>query len=353
MIQSINLDDSLEKAPEEKRFLADSRPRDLEEFVGQQAILQSLRVFLQAAKLRGSALDHVLLHGPPGLGKTSLAQIIAQELDAPLKTTSAVTLEKAGDLIAVLSSVTTRTVLFVDEIHRLRKPLEEILYTAMEDSFVDILMGQGTGVQPIRLRLEPFTLIGATTRPGGITQALHSRFGITYQLAYYEEEEIERLLERQLRRLGLTGDAKGIQMLARRCCYTPRHALRLLRRCMDYATVYGDSQRITTSCVERTLAEMQIDPLGLDKTAIGYLRALCTHFSGGPTGIQSLSAAIGSHESTLEETVEPYLLRIGMIQRTAQGRVALEKAYDHLKISSKKRHLKIVPPQDRPLLKKE
>ena len=319
--------DDLERAAE-----AALRPRRLEEFVGQRTVREQLSLVLDAARGRGRAPDHVLLAGPPGLGKTTLAMIIAAELGASLRVTSGPAIQHAGDLAAVLSSLEEGEVLFIDEIHRLARPAEELLYVAMEDFRVDVVVGKGPGASAIPLALPPFTVVGATTRSGLLTAALRDRFGIPFHFEFYHADELTEILRRSSRKLRVPADDAALAVIAARSRGTPRVANRLLRRIRDFAQVRADGQ-LTIAVVDKALDLQRIDQLGLDELDRAFLTALIQTYRGGPAGIEALAATIGQERDTLEDVVEPYLLQIGFVIRTKQGRVATRAAYGHLGVS--------------------
>ncbi len=315
---------------EEERALEISlRPRSLAEFVGQVQLKQSLGVFMQAAKQRGDSLEHVLLAGPPGLGKTSLAHIIARELGTNLKVTTGPALSKVADLAGILTSLQPGDVLFIDEIHRLQRTVEEVLYPAMEDFALDLVVGQGPGARTLRLDLPPFTLVGATTRVGMLGSPLRDRFGMTYRLSFYELKDMAEILARNAALLQLTIAASSLQIIAGRSRATPRVGNRLLKRVRDYAQVHRQ-ETVTDGVVEATLELLGVDELGLEVTDRKVLVAMTEHFEGGPVGLQTLAAVTAEEEHTLEEVVEPFLLQRGLIQRTPRGRVVTEAGRRHL-----------------------
>jgi Holliday junction DNA helicase RuvB len=305
------------------------RPKRLEDFVGQDAVKDQLAVFIEAARNRGEALDHVLLAGPPGLGKTSLAQIVANELEAEFVSTAGPALERKGDVASYLSSLSPRSVFFVDEIHRLPRALEETFYPAMEDRRLPITVGQGAGARVVSLDLPEFTLIGATTRAGLLTTPLRDRFGVTHRLELYGAEELGLIVRRSAGILGVEIDADAAETIASRARGTPRVANRLLKRVRDFAEVRGGGQ-IDVSAATQALELLQVDALGLDRLDREILRTVCEKFGGGPVGLSTLAVAIGEEQDTVEDVYEPYLLQQGMIMRTPRGRVATPAAFAHL-----------------------
>jgi Holliday junction DNA helicase RuvB len=327
-------DDSEDRAVSPLRALEDAaeaslRPQTLAEFIGQQASRENLSVFIQAARGRAEALDHVLLHGPPGLGKTTLAQIVARELGVGFRATSGPVIQRAGDLAAILTNLQPRDVLFIDEIHRLQPSIEEVLYPAMEDFQLDLIIGEGPAARSVRIDLAPFTLVGATTRAGLLATPLRDRFGIPLRLVFYTPEELRRIVARGAEKLGFDLTADGATEIARRSRGTPRIAGRLLRRVRDFAAVAGDSQ-VDRRLADAALTRLEVDALGLDAMDRRYLRRMAEHHGGGPVGVETLAAALAEARDTLEDVIEPYLIQEGLIMRTSRGRMLGEPGWRHL-----------------------
>lgn len=308
------------------------RPKTWDGYIGQEKIKENLKIFIEAAKKRGDTLEHILIYGPPGLGKTTLSHIIAAEMGANMKATSGPAIEKIGDLAAILTNLSPGDLLFIDEAHRLNKQIEEVLYPAMEDGVLDIIIGKGPSARTIQLELPPFTLIAATTRIGLLSAPLRSRFGSTFRIGFYNTEDIKKILQQSAKILGITANEEGIDIIARSARATPRVANRLLKRVRDFSQVRGNNV-IDKKISEKALSMLEVDDLGLEPTDRKILETIITKFNGGPVGIQTLSASTSEEEDTIEEIYEPYLLQLGFLQKTPRGRMATPLAYKHLGIA--------------------
>jgi Holliday junction DNA helicase RuvB len=316
------------RVDEETQYEVGLRPRTLADYIGQERVRENLHVSITAARQRGEALDHVLLYGPPGLGKTTLAYVIGAEMAVPVRSTSGPVLEKPGDLAAILTNLGAREVLFIDEVHRMSPTIEEILYPAMEDFELDIMIGQGPSARSVKVPLQPFTLIGATTRAWLLTSPLRARFGIVHRLDFYQEADLVQIVTRSARILDVAIEPDATQEIARRSRGTPRIANRLLRRVRDFAQVRADG-RVTGEVCHRALELLEVDAHGFDESDRRLLRTIIDKFSGGPVGLNSLAAAIGEEKDAIEDIYEPYLIQIGFLDRTTRGRVATARAYEY------------------------
>lgn len=311
------------------------RPSSIEEYIGQKEVKENIDIYIKAAKMRNEVLDHVLLYGPPGLGKTTLAYIIANEMGGNIKVASGPAIEKTGDLAAILSSLDEGDILFIDEIHRMPRFVEEILYSAMEDYVLDIVVGSDSSSRNIRIELPPFTLVGATTRAGDLSSPLRDRFGIVAKLNFYTEEELTKIIKRTSNVLDTPIEDDAASELARRSRGTPRIANRLFKRVRDFALVIGNGI-ITKEIIEKSLSKLKVDSLGLDETDYNLLKSIIEKFNGGPVGIEAIASSIGEEQTTIEDVYEPYLLQTGLLKRTSRGRIVTEKAYEHLNIEYEK-----------------
>lgn len=317
------------ETPEEEVILTSLRAQTWSEFHGQKPIKESLRIAIAAAKKRKEAIEHVLLYGPPGLGKTTLSHLIAKEMGSNIRVTSGPAIERTGDLASILTNLEKGDILFIDEIHRLNKPVEETLYPAMEDYSLDIIIGKGPSARTLRLELTPFTIIGATTRVGLLSAPLRDRFGVVHRLTFYNPKELEAIIERGAKKLSVSIDKESVLEIAKRARGTPRVALKLLKRARDYAQVLGKG-KITKEFTKEALNMLEVDPLGLDSSDRRLLISIIEKHGGGPVGIETLAASIAEDIGTIEEVIEPYLLQIGFLKRTPRGRIATKAAFEHL-----------------------
>ena len=320
---------SKSESPDEERFDHAMRPRRLSEYIGQEKIKGSLKVYIEAAKIRKEPLEHILIYGPPGLGKTTLAYVLANEIGANIRITSGPAIARPGDLVSILTNLEDSDILFIDEIHRLSKIVEEVLYPAMEDYAVDLVIGKGPSAKTLRVDLPRFTLIGATTRASLISSPMRDRFGIVHPLDFYEDEEIERIISRSAGLLKVKSDKESLKEIARRSRKTPRIANRLLRRVRDFATVYN-KDIVNYDLAHKSLDQIGVDEMGMDETDRKLLKVLIEKYNGGPVGIETLSAATSVDKNTIEDIVEPYLMQSGFIKRTPKGRVATDRAWEYL-----------------------
>lgn len=319
----------LESSPEEEKLFTSLRASSWDEFYGQNHIKEALQIAISAAKKREEALEHVLLYGPPGLGKTTLSHLITKEMDAHIRVTSGPAIERAGDLASILTNLEKGDILFIDEIHRLNKVVEEILYPAMEDYALDIVIGKGPAARTLRLDLPQFTIIGATTKAGSLSAPLRDRFGLIHRLDFYAPEDLEKVIERAAEKMNITIDPESIEEISHRSRGTPRIALKLLKRARDFAQVKGKGH-VVPSLLNEVMAMLEIDGVGLDKSDMRFLRAIVEHHNGGPVGLETLASTLSEDTNTLEDMVEPFLMQIGFLKKTARGRVATELAYHHL-----------------------
>ena len=323
--------------PEEQELENTLRPRDFTNYIGQERLKKNLKLAITAAKKRGEPLDHVLLYGPPGLGKTTMASVIANEMGAQIRVTSGPAIERGGDLASLLTNLQDGDILFIDEIHRLHRSVEEILYSAMEDFKLDIMLGKGPSAKSLRLDLPNFTIIGATTRTGALAAPLRDRFGMAHRLEFYKPEEIAQIIERSAKILGIKIKPQAAQQLAERARLTPRIANRLLRRVRDFADVNGDGI-IDTEITTQALALLEVDDIGLDPVDRMLLLAIIDNYKGGPVGVDTLAALLAEERGSIEDTIEPYLMQVGLLERTARGRKVTDRAYKHLGKESDKNH---------------
>jgi len=334
--ESIVKTNQFESNPEEEVLFTSLRASSWDEFHGQEQVKESLQIAISAAKKRGEAVEHVLLYGPPGLGKTTLSHLIAKEMGANIRMTSGPAIERAGDLASILTNLEKGDILFIDEIHRLNKVVEETLYPAMEDFALDIVLGKGPSARTVRIDLPQFTLVGATTRAGRLSGPLRDRFGVVHRLHFYHPQELEEVIVSAAKKLSVKIDKKSIKEIAQRARGTPRIALKLLKRVRDFAQVKGTGE-ITTQITEEALKMLEVDPMGLDNADVRFLKAIIDMHGGGPVGVETIASSIAEDIGTIEEVVEPYLLQIGFLQKTPRGRVATGLAYKHLKYPVKEK----------------
>ena len=338
IVENIELE---ENDPEEERFLNDLRPKTVKDYIGQEHVVGNIIIGLEAAKKRSEPIEHTILHGPPGLGKTTLAHIIANEMGTQIRVTSGPAIERAGDLASILTNLEEGGILFIDEIHRLNRNIEEVLYPAMEDFAIDLILGKGPSAKTMRIDLPRFTLIGATTRVGSLSSPLRDRFGLAFRLDYYAEKDLEKIIKRSAKTLKIHVDEDAVSEIAKRARKTPRIANKILKRVRDYAQVKHQG-KISKKIAKEALSSLEIDELGLDRVDREYLSTIIEKFSGGPVGVETISAAISEDRETIEDVIEPYLIQIGFLNRTRQGRVATEAACGHMGMETKGQDQKLL-----------